>query len=129
MTTTNVEARLRRLARWCRQSHRARLLALTACALAVPAVFTNPLALDDLLLREQYEAGGIAAMYRFVPLDPAQTALGRAAGELPWWAADGLQVEFWRPIAALLFGLEQRLVPELTDGFCRAVARAVGRDV
>ncbi len=81
-----------------------------ACVLAAPVLGKGP-ALDDLLLREQFEAEGVGAVYRFVEADPVQTARRRASGELPWWTSDALEVDFWRPLAALAFGLDRLAWP------------------
>lgn len=78
------------------------------------STLANSLALDDLLLREQFAARGLSGLYRFVDGDPAHTAASRALGELPWWAADSLKVDFWRPLAALAFGLDELAWPGLT---------------
>jgi hypothetical protein len=45
-------------------------------------------------------------LYRFVPVDRADTAEFVTSGLLPWWSAPDLTIGFWRPLASGLLSLE-----------------------
>ena len=91
---------------------------LCACVLVLPCV-TVGLATDDLvqIVRQTHDSGvggfdyDPGALFEFASGEAAQRAAAIEAGTFPWWAAEGLRLSFWRPIATATHRLDHALWP------------------
>lgn len=95
------------------------LLAAVSVLLVLPSLNAGYL-LDDLvhqnILSGKAQAQGPASPYGlfvFVDGNPSRVRSMIEAGALPWWSADDLQIEFWRPLTELTHGLDHALAPNV----------------
>ncbi len=90
-------------------------IALIACALCTPAIFSGFVLDDYMLARRLVEPGGgprwegLLDAFSFVR--PGEVASLRERGELPWWSDPELAICFFRPLSALSHGLDFALFP------------------
>jgi hypothetical protein len=93
-------------------------LAALAVILSLPALGLG-FQLDDHFLRlaltrpviDPEWARAPQDVFAFFTGDPTFTRHVRDEGSVPWWAADGLKLAFWRPLSGLTHGLDFRLWP------------------
>jgi hypothetical protein len=84
--------------------------AAVALLLCLPSLAAGEF-LDDHLMRAQARAG-VPAWDRYVFVRPEQVAELREQGTFGWWAADELNVSYFRPISALTHALDYAIWPD-----------------
>ncbi len=111
MMTAMVDAQPSgRLERFFRHPRAPAAIAVLAGVLGL-ATLTNGLLLDDLLILDRAAYFDVFAGFNFVGGEPLRIANERVAGTLPWWTADGLSVQFLRPLAMVSHGVDMLLWP------------------
>lgn len=91
-------------------------LLTAAFVLVLPSLWTGWV-LDDYIHRLAFsdsvfaERFGISpsTLFTFLDGDPERTRALRDLGVVPWWTLEGVQIAFWRPVAAAFHGLDYAL--------------------
>ncbi len=100
---------------WLQRRSTPLALAAAAALLASPALGIG-WQLDDHILRiamsdEGGASTGPAGLFAFFHRDPGYLRLLREAGAVPWWTADGLRLDFLRPLSSLTHWIDFSLWP------------------
>jgi hypothetical protein len=94
------------------------VLALIGILIVAPAS-NSGLLVDDFVHWSRFQEGfsvhqpgSFWGLFSFMDGIPAHITSSKASGDLIWWAAEDLRVNFWRPLSELSHWLDYRLWPD-----------------